>query len=106
MWPFGQINRQPESALKWLQDYLPAVKVIYALQLLSGTDVDDGWTPLNSLRNAWWDHAGGILQADGEGFNNEKRFRILWQFPENACGPWAMGSFAGWQMGPLRNGPG
>lgn len=30
---------QPESAARWLKDYLPRVKVIYAFRLLSGTDV-------------------------------------------------------------------
>lgn len=62
---------KPESAAIWLQQYLPSVKVIYAFQLLSGTDVEDGWTPLHRLYNALWKYAGGILQADGEGFSNE-----------------------------------
>ena len=35
-------NYKPEAAATWLQEYLPHVRVIYAFQLLGGTDVDDG----------------------------------------------------------------
>lgn len=82
---------KPASAVTWLQQYLPAVKVIYAFQLLGGTDVDDGWTALHRLYTAVWKHAGGILQADGEGFCDEDGFTILWQFGEQATGEWNMG---------------
>ena len=70
---------------------LPTVRVIYAFQLLSGTDVDDGWTPLHRLHSAVWKDAGGILQADGEGFCDEDGFTILWQFGEHVTGEWNMG---------------
>lgn len=82
---------KPQSAATWLREYLPNVKVIYAFQLLSGTDVNDGWTPLHRLYNTVWNHAGGILQADGEGFCDEDGFTILWQFSERASGEWNMG---------------
>jgi len=82
---------KPESAAMWLQQYLPSVKVIYAFQLLSGTDEEDGWTPLHSLYAAIWDHAGGILQADGEGISDEEGYTILWQFSDWATGTHKMG---------------
>jgi len=82
---------KPESAASWLRQYLPGVKVIYAFQLLSGTDVEDGWTPLHRLYNCVWQHAGGILQSDGEGFSNEDGHTILWQFSGNVTGEWTMG---------------
>lgn len=82
---------KPETAAAWLQEYLPNVRVIYAFQLLSGTDVDDGWTPLHRLYNAVWKHAGGILQADGEGFCDEDGFTILWQFSDSVTGEWNLG---------------
>jgi hypothetical protein len=82
---------RPNSAAVWLTNYLPTVKVIYAFQLLSGTDVDDGWTPLHGVYNAVWKFAGGILQADGEGFSNEEGYTILWQFGETATGTWNVG---------------
>jgi len=82
---------RPESAATWLQGYLPTVKVIYAFQLLSGTDVNDGWTPLHRVYSAIWNSAGGILQADGEGFSNEEGFTILWQFGDRAAGAWSVG---------------
>lgn len=82
---------KPETSAAWLQQYLPSVKVIYAFQLLSGTDVDDGWTPLHRLYNAVWKHTGGILQADGEGFCDEEGFTILWQFDDTVTGEWNFG---------------
>ena len=82
---------RPSSAVAWLQSYLPTVKVIYAFQLLNGTDVDDGWTLLHRVFDAVRSYAGGIVQADGEGFSNEAGFTILWQFGEAATGLWNMG---------------
>ncbi len=82
---------KPESAAVWLQQFLPCVKVIYAFQLLSGTDVDDGWTPLHRIYHTVWRRAGRILQADGEGFSDEDGFTILWQFSEKVSGTWNMG---------------
>jgi hypothetical protein len=82
---------KPESAATWLQRYLPTVKVIYAFQFLKGTDVNDGWSHLHRLHSAVWNHAGGILQADGEGFSDEGGFTILWQFSDGVNGEWNMG---------------
>lgn len=82
---------RPESAAAWLQEYLPTVKVIYAFQLLSGTDVDDGWTLLHRVYGKVWNLAGGILQADGEGFSDEDGFTVLWQFADRAKGAWNVG---------------
>jgi hypothetical protein len=82
---------KPESAATWLQRYLPTVKVIYAFQLLKGADVSDGWSQLHRLYSAVWNHAGGILQADGEGLSDEGGFTILWQFSDGVSGEWNMG---------------
>src|SRR5262249_31474507 len=64
---------------------------IYAFQLLSGTDVNDGWAALHRVYGTVWNAAGGILQADGEGFSNRDGYTILWQFGENASGTWNVG---------------
>jgi len=85
------LHHKPETSATWLQQYLPSVKVIYAFQLLSGTDVEDGWNPLHRLYNAIWKHTGGILQADGEGFCDEDGFTILWQFANTVTGEWNAG---------------
>lgn len=85
------LDYKPESAATWLQQYLPSVKVIYAFQLLNGTDVEDGWTPLHRLYNAVWENVGGILQSDGEGFSDEDGYTILWQFSDRVTGKWNMG---------------
>jgi len=82
---------RPESASAWLRQFFPAVKVIYAFQLLSGTDADDGWTLLHRVYSEVWTQTGGILQADGEGFTDEEGFTIVWQFGETVTGLWNMG---------------
>ena len=82
---------QPASAVIWLQSYLPKVKVVYAFQLLNGTNVGDGWSRLHAVYSAVWQGAGGILQADGEGFSNEDGYTILWQFGSKATGRWNVG---------------
>src|SRR6185503_19628564 len=54
-------NYRPASAATWLSEYLPSVKVIYAFQVLSGTETDDGWALLHQVYAAVWNAAGGIL---------------------------------------------
>jgi|ERR1043166_696733 hypothetical protein len=81
---------KPISAARWLQQYLPRVRVIYALQLLSGTEVRDGWSAVHTVQGAIWTTAGGILQADSEGFTNEDGYQILWQFRHGVSGKWNM----------------
>jgi len=80
---------KPDSAAAWLRSYLATVKVIYAFQLLDGTDLEDGWTILHRVYGEIKSHAGGITQADGEGFSNEAGYTILWQFNDTATGSWS-----------------
>ena len=79
---------KPDSAAAWLQDYLNGVKTIYAFQLMSGTEIDDGFALVHRVYEAIWSHAGGILQADQEGFTNERGNTILWQFSDHVTGEW------------------
>jgi hypothetical protein len=84
-------HHKPPSAAAWLSEYLPGVKVIYAFQVLSGTKTDNGWALLHQVYAAVWNAAGGILQADGEGFSNEAGYTILWQFSDGVTGEWKVG---------------
>ncbi len=84
------MDYEPHSAAVWLAEYLKKVKVIYAMQILDGSEVSDGWSVIHCLQSAIWKHVGGILQADLEGFSNEDGFHILWQFSDNAHGSWNM----------------
>jgi hypothetical protein len=56
-------DEKPASAARWLSEFLPRVRVLYALQLLSGTEVADGWTGVRAiqgrLRNKWRNTPGG-----------------------------------------------
>lgn len=81
---------EPASAARWLRVYLSSVKTIYAFQVLSAADEGDGWAAIRAAIRACQDHAGGIPQADGEGFSNEDGFHILWQFSDKVTGSWWM----------------
>jgi hypothetical protein len=83
-------GERPESAARWLGDYLPRVRVIYVLQLLAGTDREGGWAAVHAIQGEVWGAVGGIMQADGEGFTNEEGYHILWQFGATVDGPWKM----------------
>jgi len=94
----GEIDRflqqiapcKPASSRQWLTDYLGSVRVIYSFQVLIGTEYENGWDLLAVVRDRLW-KGGGILQVDGEGFSNEEGYQVLWQFPDEAAGPWWMG---------------
>ncbi|HBH53924.1 MAG TPA: hypothetical protein DDY91_18720 [Planctomycetaceae bacterium] len=81
---------EPASAAAWLADYLPNIKTIYAFQLLGGTEADQGWEILGTVKNSIHEQVGGIIQADHEGFTEERGFQILWQFSDSVTGPWWM----------------
>lgn len=83
-------GEKPDSAARWLENYLPGVRTIYALELLNGTDVENGWAAVHAVQTCIWTKRGGILQADGEGFSNEDGYSILWQFPDHVKGDWSM----------------
>jgi hypothetical protein len=92
-------GEKPESAANWLLQFLPRVRAIYAFQVLSGADTDEGWDGVRSLQGCIWGKLGGILQADLEGFSNEDGYHILWQFVNDHDGPWKMAvidSSGGW----------
>lgn len=82
---------EPESAVEWLQQYLPKVRCIYAVEHLNASFEPDGFEALAAVREAIWQHAGGIIQADNEGFTNEDGFQITWDFEDDAEGEWWMG---------------
>jgi hypothetical protein len=82
---------KPVTAAKWLAEYLPKVKTIYAFQLLQGRDAKNGWEILRNVRDSILTQGGGIIQADGEGFSDEDGYHILWQFSDSVKGKWRMG---------------
>jgi hypothetical protein len=91
----GLDGGKPDSATGWLRDYLPSVRTIYAFQHLSGSQDDEGFEALQCVKAQLFADGDAILQADGEGFSNEDGYGILWQFPENVSGPYAMAVLAG-----------
>jgi hypothetical protein len=87
-------GEKPESAVKWLSEDLPKVKVIFALQFLEGARQGDGSDGIHALQQKIWGDLGGILQADGEGFSNESGHQITWQFDGTPKGPWGFASLS------------
>lgn len=83
-------DAKPESAVHWLQKYLPTVQTIYAFEHLAGMNTATGHKIFEVLQTEIWSRLGGIFQADNEGFTNEEGYHILWQFNERASGIWNM----------------
>jgi hypothetical protein len=81
---------EPANAARWLLDYFPRVRCIYAFQVLNGSDYKNGWEILGAVKNHIWSAAPSILQADNEGFSNEDGYHILWQFSDSVNGNWWM----------------
>lgn len=77
---------KPDSAVKWLTEYLPQVKSIYAFQILHGTDVQDGWDKLDVVREVIGRFAPSIHHADQEGFYFADGGYFLWQFSDTIKG--------------------
>ena len=93
-------DAKPASAADWLTRYLARVKTIYAIETLEGVSAGDGWGVVNSVREGILGAAGGITQADFQGFSNEQGFHILWQFLDEVSGEWNMAVLAddgGWR---------
>ena len=76
----------PPNAREWVGNYLAGVKAIYVFELnvdnISGKD----WEILGRFQNMLKDALQGIIQADHEGYYNEKGDYILWQMYEGAGG--------------------
>jgi hypothetical protein len=82
----GLRNALPLSAREWVKNYLSEVKTIFIFELnvdnISGKD----WEVLGRFQNMLKDALQGIVQADHEGYYNEKGDYILWQMYEGAGG--------------------
>ena len=79
-------GRKPASAVKWLIKYFENVKVVYTFRLLDIAYDEENLEIIAIIKNCIWEKAGGILQADNEGFTNEEGYYILWQFPDEVSG--------------------
>ena len=76
----------PLSARQWIKQYLSRVKTVYSFELLTDNISQNSWPVLGRVQNLLKDAAGGIIQADNEGFYNENGDYILWQMYEGAAG--------------------
>ena len=56
-------------------DHLEQSKAVVAAQLLSDVD-DDGYTAAGTFLTYFVEHAGGLIQADGEGFYEGERLIV------------------------------
>jgi hypothetical protein len=84
-------HSSPRSSAEWLKEFFAKVQCIYAFQHLFGSHVEAGFAMLCAVRAKVWSTAPAILQADGEGFTNERGYSIDWQFSDSATGLWWMG---------------
>ncbi len=83
------LEDKPVSAVTWLTSYFDKVKVIYAIQMLDAAFMEGNYEIVTNIKTTLWNLAGGILQADDEGFSNEDGYHILWQFDDDVTGDWS-----------------
>lgn len=83
----------PKSSAAWLRSFFPRVRCVFSFQHLSGSHTDEGFAALRAVRDAFWQLAPAIIQADGEGFTDEDGYQITWDFSEKVKGDWWMGLF-------------
>lgn len=81
---------KPLTSVKWLKNFLPKVKVIYAIQIFNGAYQGNGWDIIDAIKNELWSNMTAIIQADNEGYSNLEGYHILWQFSESVSGEWYM----------------
>jgi hypothetical protein len=84
------LHREPACNAEWVVEFLRGVKVIYSFQILSGTDVKDGWDYVHALQEELCDGFDGILYAEAEGFSNLEGDHITWEFSDRVHGEWSM----------------
>jgi hypothetical protein len=73
-------EQHPQSAARWVAEYLPIVQVVYSFQILNGTDIDGGWDAVWAVQAALKEAVNGITHAESEGFTNRDGYHILWEF--------------------------
>lgn len=78
----------PKSGAAWVRTYLKRVQTIYAVQLMAAAFEEKGEGVPGLILEAIRGEAGGIIQADGEGFSNEDGSQVVWQFDDEVDGPW------------------
>lgn len=83
------LDFQPATAAKWLSSFFESVEVIYAFRVTAMGMEEENYPIIIATQECIWEEVKGILQADEEGFSNEEGYQILWQFPDDAEGPWS-----------------
>jgi hypothetical protein len=82
-------NCLPRSGADWVASYLTRAEVVYACQFLeAGSSAGEDEVAPHNILWAIKDKAGGIIQADNEGFSNEDGYSVTWQFDDTVSGPW------------------
>jgi hypothetical protein len=81
---------EPACNAEWVVEFLRGVKTIYAFEIGSGVDVDDGWEYVRGLMREMCEGYDGILYAELEGYSNETGYHVTWEFSDDAPGVWWM----------------
>jgi len=84
---------KPACNVPWLRQFLPQVRTVYLWSLWSGTEVNDGWSPVRQLGDVFVDGEETAVYSELEGWSNTDGNHITWEFSDDVRGgdPWWFG---------------
>ena len=77
---------KPESAVRWLCQFMTRVKVLYEFRPMQGIKQDKGWLLFNEVWTNLRESLQGIVHLDEEGFTNQQGAQITWEYPGDETG--------------------
>jgi len=79
-------DKYPVNARQYLIKYFTTVRAIYTFSFVPYFMDNNSWSILGGIENYLKDSLTGIIQADNEGYYNERGLYILYQMYEGATG--------------------
>jgi hypothetical protein len=89
----GLEDQQPACNVEWLNRFLPLVKSAYWLDLLSGTEVNDGWEAVDAVCDVITGDGRTAVHVLGEGWWNTHEDIITLEKPGPVPDLWPMALF-------------
>lgn len=77
---------RPQSAVKWLCQFMSRVKVLYEFRPREAINTAEGWQIFNEVWTNLRTSLKGIVHLEHEGFTNLDGAQITWEYPDGESG--------------------